>query len=172
MLATKFGFIVVPDIISFNPEGCHTLSPLFVGLSEGWSLTQGVTALMIYFPTASQILLKPYFFQKRLDAYYIDTALLIFTFKNKSPELLLPLTGCSSFPRTGVGAPITWSLETQLFFNGGSSCWVSSRRLYSTPPNRTGSLSPAIITTGLVVVLFPFHLSTLEGRRRCHCHLD
>ena len=45
MPATKFGVIVVSAIISFNPEVSHTLSPLSVGLSEGWNLTQGVTQL-------------------------------------------------------------------------------------------------------------------------------
>ena len=35
MLATKFGAIVVPALVSFNPEGSRIWWPLFVELMRG-----------------------------------------------------------------------------------------------------------------------------------------
>lgn len=105
---------------------------------------------------------------------------------NRPGILLTPLGGkrpsrrlrsvCSSpgvtINSTGADALFARPLGSPLLFDGGSRCWVSSRRLPSAPAVRRGSLSPAVTSAGVGRCFSLFNLSTLEGRRRCHCHLD
>lgn len=162
----------MPTIISFNPLDSRRWLSLFVGLNEGWSLTQGLTRLMINFLTCLPDPVLAIFFQKREKAYSLDATLLLCIFiKTQFRSCCCLCHWCSSFLSTGVDALFARPLGTQLLFDGGSRCWVSSRRLYGAPAVRSGEdrFLPPSTATGLGRCFSLFNPSTRKGRR-CHCH--
>lgn len=82
MPTTKFGGTVVPATSSFNPEGSRRWWSLFVGFNEGWSPTQGLRRPDDQLPHCLPDPVRAFFFQERGKAYSLDTALMIFIFKN------------------------------------------------------------------------------------------